>query len=254
MRRLRCRSRWGSSSPTRRASAVTVRPFCISRACPSRRSSSSRIRRRAARRSMRRVCCATDVCRATVRCRSTSPASSPVSISSTRSTAASSVSWADLVAPAIKYAEEGFVLDATLPSSVAEGRQSFQKYTASSRIFLPNGRVPRPGERFVNRDYGDDAADDRQRRRAGVLSRLDRETHCRRHAGQRRADHRSRPGAVSSDRAQAGVGPLSRSRPVHRRTAGERRRVASSRRCRFSATTGRARGRRSRATPTTGTT
>ena len=64
------------------------------------------------------------------------------------------VSWADLVAPAIRYAEEGFVLDATLPSSVAEGRQSFQKYTASSRIFLPNGRVPRPGERFINRDYG----------------------------------------------------------------------------------------------------
>ena len=64
------------------------------------------------------------------------------------------VRWADLVAPAVKYAEEGFVLDATLPSSVAEGRQSFEKYTASSRIFLPNGRVPRPGERFINRDYG----------------------------------------------------------------------------------------------------
>ena len=64
------------------------------------------------------------------------------------------VSWADLVAPAIKYADEGFVLDATLPSSVAEGRQSFQKYSGSSRIFLPNGRVPRPGDRFVNRDYG----------------------------------------------------------------------------------------------------
>ena len=63
------------------------------------------------------------------------------------------VSWADLIAPAIKYADEGFVLDATLPSSVAEGRQWFQKYTASSRIFLPNGRVPRAGERFVNRDY-----------------------------------------------------------------------------------------------------
>jgi len=63
------------------------------------------------------------------------------------------VSWADLVAPAIKYADEGVVLDATLPSSVAEGRQSFLKYTASSRIFLPNGRVPRQGERFFNRDY-----------------------------------------------------------------------------------------------------
>jgi gamma-glutamyltranspeptidase len=63
------------------------------------------------------------------------------------------VSWSDLVAPAIKYADEGFILDATLPSSIAEGRQSFEKYTAASRIFLPNGRVPRPGERFVNHDY-----------------------------------------------------------------------------------------------------
>jgi gamma-glutamyltranspeptidase len=64
------------------------------------------------------------------------------------------IPWADLVAPAVQYAEQGFVLDQTLPSSVAEGRQSFQKYTASARIFLPNGRVPRVGDRFVNRDYG----------------------------------------------------------------------------------------------------
>ncbi|HLG57987.1 MAG TPA: gamma-glutamyltransferase [Vicinamibacterales bacterium] len=62
--------------------------------------------------------------------------------------------WSELIAPAIGYAEDGFVLDATLPSSVAEGRQSFQKYSAAARIFLPNGRVPRTGDRFVNRDYG----------------------------------------------------------------------------------------------------
>jgi gamma-glutamyltranspeptidase len=63
------------------------------------------------------------------------------------------ISWSELIAPAIAYAEQGFVLDQTLPSSIAEGRQYFQKYTASSRIYLPNGRVPRAGERFVNRDY-----------------------------------------------------------------------------------------------------
>ncbi|HEY5553265.1 MAG TPA: gamma-glutamyltransferase, partial [Opitutaceae bacterium] len=63
------------------------------------------------------------------------------------------VPWADLVAPAIGYADQGFVLDQTLPSSIAEGRQYFQKYPAAARIFLPNGRVPRPGDRFVNRDY-----------------------------------------------------------------------------------------------------
>jgi gamma-glutamyltranspeptidase len=61
--------------------------------------------------------------------------------------------WSDLIAPAVGYAEQGFVLDQTLPSSIAEGRQYFQKYTAAARIFLPNGRVPKPGDRFVNRDY-----------------------------------------------------------------------------------------------------
>ena len=64
------------------------------------------------------------------------------------------VPWGDLVAPAIQYAEQGFILDQTLPSSVSEGRQSFQKYSAAARIFLPGGRVPRVGDRFVNRDYG----------------------------------------------------------------------------------------------------
>lgn len=63
------------------------------------------------------------------------------------------ISWSELIAPAVAYAEQGFVLDQTLPSSVAEGRQYFQKYAAAARIFLPNGRVPKPGDRFVNRDY-----------------------------------------------------------------------------------------------------
>jgi gamma-glutamyltranspeptidase len=72
------------------------------------------------------------------------------------------VSWADLVAPAIKYADEGFVLDATLPSSVAEGRQSFQKYSGSSRIFLPNGRVPRPRRSVRESRLRRHAAHDRQ--------------------------------------------------------------------------------------------
>jgi gamma-glutamyltranspeptidase len=64
------------------------------------------------------------------------------------------VPWADLVAPAVTHAERGFILDETLPSSLAEGRQYFQKYSAAARIYLPGGQVPRPGDRFVNRDYG----------------------------------------------------------------------------------------------------
>ena len=45
------------------------------------------------------------------------------------------VKWADLVGPAIEYAEQGFVLDAALPTTIAEGRQYFEKHAAAQRIY-----------------------------------------------------------------------------------------------------------------------
>jgi gamma-glutamyltranspeptidase len=65
------------------------------------------------------------------------------------------VAWADLVAPAIKLADEGFVLDEALPTSIAEGRAAFAKYPESAKLFLPGGRLPKPGDRFVNKDYAE---------------------------------------------------------------------------------------------------
>ena len=52
------------------------------------------------------------------------------------------VAWADLIAPAIEHAEQGFILDEALPTTIAEGRRYFEKYPAARRIFLPDGRVP----------------------------------------------------------------------------------------------------------------
>ena len=63
------------------------------------------------------------------------------------------VKWAELVEPAIKLADEGFVLDEALPTSIAEGRRFLEKYHEAARIYLPGGNVPKPGERFVNKDY-----------------------------------------------------------------------------------------------------
>jgi gamma-glutamyltranspeptidase / glutathione hydrolase len=62
------------------------------------------------------------------------------------------VRWEDLIAPAIRHAEEGFVLDETLPTSIAEGQSLLRKYEAARVLFMPDGRVPRAGDRFVNRD------------------------------------------------------------------------------------------------------
>lgn len=63
------------------------------------------------------------------------------------------VGWDDLIAPAIRHAEDGYVLDDALPTSVAEGQSFLTKYPAAREIYMPGGRVPRAGDRFVNRDY-----------------------------------------------------------------------------------------------------
>lgn len=63
------------------------------------------------------------------------------------------VTWADLLAPAIAHAQNGYVLDAALPTSIAEGRRFLEKYEAAGRIYLPGGKVPAAGDRFSNPDY-----------------------------------------------------------------------------------------------------
>jgi len=63
------------------------------------------------------------------------------------------VKWEDLVAPAIALADEGFILDEGLPSSIAEGRRFLEKWPEAAKIFLPGGKVPKPGDRFFNKDY-----------------------------------------------------------------------------------------------------
>lgn len=62
--------------------------------------------------------------------------------------------WAALVEPAIELAEDGFVLDEALPTTIAAGRALFERHEAARKIFLPDGRVPKPGDRFVNADLG----------------------------------------------------------------------------------------------------
>ncbi len=65
------------------------------------------------------------------------------------------VSWADLIAPAVKLADEGFILDEALPTTVAEGREAFAKYPEAAKIYLPGGKIPKAGDRFVNKDLAE---------------------------------------------------------------------------------------------------
>jgi len=63
------------------------------------------------------------------------------------------LAWRDLIAPAIRAADEGFTLDDALPSSVREGQRTLRKYDAAAKIFLPGGKPLRPGDTFKNPDY-----------------------------------------------------------------------------------------------------
>jgi gamma-glutamyltranspeptidase len=62
------------------------------------------------------------------------------------------VAWADLLAPAVDAAATGIVLDGTLPATVAEGQTMLGRHDGARALFLPGGRLPQPGDRFVNAD------------------------------------------------------------------------------------------------------
>ena len=106
-----------------------------------------------------------------------------------RTYASKKIAWADLIAPAIRHADDGYELDAALPTTIAEGRRYFAKYSAAAAD-LPAGGTGAAGRRAV-REQGlrRDAAGDRVGGRVGVLSRQHRPAHRRRHVAERRADH-----------------------------------------------------------------
>ena len=56
------------------------------------------------------------------------------------------VSWSRLVAPAVRYARDGFEVPAPLAAAIARHRETLASYPDSARVFLPQGRAPRTGD------------------------------------------------------------------------------------------------------------
>ncbi|MBK7141789.1 MAG: gamma-glutamyltransferase [bacterium] len=54
--------------------------------------------------------------------------------------------WNDLVQPAIELARDGLVIDQHNSSEIAEDVDNLKRYAETSRIFLPKGHPPRPGD------------------------------------------------------------------------------------------------------------
>jgi gamma-glutamyltranspeptidase/glutathione hydrolase len=62
------------------------------------------------------------------------------------------MSLADVLAPAIEYAENGYPIDPKLAQSIERGAKTLGNYPTSAKIFLPNGRPLKAGEVFRNPD------------------------------------------------------------------------------------------------------
>lgn len=60
--------------------------------------------------------------------------------------------WAELVAPAIKLARDGFPVDAEFARAVGEARERFAAYPASAALFLPGGAPLKEGTTWKNPD------------------------------------------------------------------------------------------------------
>jgi gamma-glutamyltranspeptidase/glutathione hydrolase len=60
---------------------------------------------------------------------------------------------AEVLAPAIRYAAEGFVVSPYLASCIATSAADLARFPASAEVFLPGGMPPRAGQRLVRRDY-----------------------------------------------------------------------------------------------------
>ncbi|MCE0540718.1 gamma-glutamyltransferase [Kineosporia rhizophila] len=58
----------------------------------------------------------------------------------------------ELLAPAQKLAEQGFVVDETFHSQTATNAQRFAKFPATAALFLPGGKAPEIGDTFRNPD------------------------------------------------------------------------------------------------------
>ena len=58
------------------------------------------------------------------------------------------MSLAQVLAPAIDYAENGHPIEASVVASIESHKELFESFPSSRRMFLPLGRVPEPGETF----------------------------------------------------------------------------------------------------------
>jgi gamma-glutamyltranspeptidase/glutathione hydrolase len=64
------------------------------------------------------------------------------------------MSFGDCAAAAIRFASDGFPMYPLMSGMIATHADDYRRWPSSAAIYLPGGRVPQSGERFVQRDLG----------------------------------------------------------------------------------------------------
>jgi gamma-glutamyltranspeptidase/glutathione hydrolase len=82
--------------------------------------------------------------------------------------------FADVASSAIRFAADGFAVYPLLAASIASHENEYRHWQSNTAIFLPNNRVPKSGERFVQSDLA---------RTLQYISDQDRSAGSDRHAG-----------------------------------------------------------------------
>ena len=80
-------------------------------------------------------------------------------------------SLADLIAPAIELAQNGFPVEDDLGDSLPAAKDRLARWPSSASIFLNGDRVLAQGDRLIQFDLADTLAGDRHRRAARLLHR-----------------------------------------------------------------------------------
>jgi gamma-glutamyltranspeptidase / glutathione hydrolase len=60
--------------------------------------------------------------------------------------------FADVAAPAIRFAKEGFAVYPLLERSIASHEHEYRRWASNTAVFLPGGRVPKTGDKFIQAD------------------------------------------------------------------------------------------------------
>lgn len=60
--------------------------------------------------------------------------------------------FADVVAPAIRHARDGFAMYPLMSEHIAENADGYRRWEENARIYLPGGQPPQVGRRFVQAD------------------------------------------------------------------------------------------------------